>query len=153
MSWRNEHARRCGLGVWVSLCCLAVSLVLPAAAWAQALDLSRESPATRRLRSSMNGRAVEIAIYLEQGQLGIDKDGRLVLRSQAGVPQRVSDSIIVQVQADNADRKALVEAYLTANQLPADKRDVVARELSKRWRAEARPGVWVQTDEGRWVAK
>ncbi len=120
-------------------------------AQAQNLDLSRESSQTRRLRAAMQGRSDELLSYQQQGQIGIDKDGQLVVRSLDGVPELIVADLQERMRAENADRKAYVDAVRAANGLPADKREVVARELAKRWRAQAMDGVWIQNDEGRWV--
>lgn len=143
----NYGRRRRAYAVLTYLACLV------AVAQAQNLDLSRDNGDTRRLRSSMQARADELMTYQQQGQVGIDKDGHLVVRSLDGVPDLIVADLQDQLRAENADRKAYVEAMRAANGLPADKRDVVARELANRWRAEAMSGVWIQSDEGRWTVK
>lgn len=141
----NSGRRRRAYAVITYLACVA------AVAQAQNLDLSRDNGDTRRLRASMQARADELMTYQQQGQVGIDKDGRLVVRSLEGVPDLIVADLQDQLRAENADRKAYVEAMRAANGIPADKRNVVERELAKRWRAQAMDGVWIQTDEGRWV--
>lgn len=162
MDWRDHHPSRSGpkpssgsptLRAAARIACVIVLVVGSVAASTPEPDLSHESPATRRLRASMQGRVDELSIYMQQGQVGIDKDGHLVMRSQAGVPERIGESIARQVQAENADRTALVDAYREANGLPMAKRDAIIQALAKRWRAQAPAGAWIQNDDGRWVAK
>ncbi len=82
--------------------------------------------------------------YLLLGQVGVGKDGMLVLRSTDGVPARIVESIRAAVAAENAERRARVREAST------EEGDDAAQRLAAEWRAAAQPSWWVQTDEGRW---
>jgi hypothetical protein len=134
---------------WIAPGWLLLALTaLPAAA--ADIDFDRQTPHGRRIEAEMRRRQAELQSYLMMGQLGIDRDGMLVVRSTAGVPARVLAEMQRLSAEENAARRALIAEAKKANGIADGKQKDLDREFAKRWRAAAARDWSVQDDDGRW---
>lgn len=123
------------------------------AAMAQEVDINISSPAIRALRSSLEARHPKLVPYYESGAIGITKTGRLATRELGSLDLKQKAELKKLLDADNADRDALYREIVKANDLDEGNLKEVDRIFAESWREKARPGWWIQKDDGTWVQK
>jgi uncharacterized protein len=125
----------------------------PASAHAQDVDVNVSTAAIRALKEAMKTRAEQLKPYLNQGQLGIGKDGMLVVRSLDGVVLREQATARRLLEAENADRKTLYKEIAQANKFGDERIGDIQRIFADTWIDKAEKGWWVQKQDGTWVKK
>jgi len=133
----------------VSLAALCL-LPLAAPAFAAEFESGREIPTRRLPGVDARNTDAQLQSYLLMGQVGVGKDGMLVVRSNDGVPARVQEEMYRAISAENTARRAQVDKAMRDKGLPEEKRGEVEKEFADRWRAAADGQSWVQDDQGRW---
>jgi len=108
------------------------------------------NPAVKAAMESILDRQGSLKPFYDLGCVGIGSDGYLALRSGDGPCAAQADLARGLVADDNADRKALYEAL--AKELKVKRADLpkVGAIYAKAWRDNARPGWWVQAEDGGW---
>ncbi|GFK92552.1 hypothetical protein NNJEOMEG_00377 [Fundidesulfovibrio magnetotacticus] len=111
------------------------------------------NPAVKSTMEAILGRQASLKPLYDEGCVGIGSDGYLSLRPGAESCAKQADLTKALVGDDNADRKALYEAL--AADLKVRKADVprIGTIYAKAWRDNARPGWWVQAEDGSWSKK
>jgi hypothetical protein len=104
---------------------------------------SLEIAANRRLRSG------QIQQLKNDGVVGEDRDGYLVLRKRPADPKYLAYAQGV-VEAENADRSFL---YLTNAQTQNKPLEMIESEYAQLWSDRAFPGEWIQKENGTWTQK
>jgi uncharacterized protein YdbL (DUF1318 family) len=104
---------------------------------------SLEVAANRRLRSG------EIQQLKNDGIVGEDRDGYLVMRKNPTDPKYLAYAKGV-VDEENNDRAFL---YLTNAQTQNKPLELIEREYAQLWADRAFPGEWVQKENGTWIQK
>jgi uncharacterized protein YdbL (DUF1318 family) len=125
-------------------------LVTPAQAAQPNIDI--ESPAIRKLRSSMSKRQSRLAPHYRSGALGFSKKGLVAVRDLKLISLRDRNKVKKMVADENGDRKALYAEIARANGQPQwenNIRDTFARV----WVEEAPNGYWYQDGKGAWREK
>jgi uncharacterized protein YdbL (DUF1318 family) len=125
-------------------------LVPPAQAAQPNIDI--ESPAIRKLRTSMSGRQSSLAAHYRSGALGFTNNGLVKVRDLKLISLRDRNKVKKLVADENGDRKALYSEIARANGQPQweqNIRDTFARV----WVEEAPKGYWYQDGKGNWVQK
>jgi len=125
----------------------------PARAQAQEADINITTPAIRALKDSMRDRASQLKPFLSAGQVGIGKDGLLVVRSLDGVPLGTQATIRRLVEAENRDRMSLYREIAKANKFGDERIPDIQRIFAETWIAKAEPGWWIQQPDGKWVQR
>ena len=125
----------------------------PASAHAQDVDINVSTAAIRALKEAMKTRAEQLKPYLNQGQLGIGKDGMLVVRSLDGVALREQATARRLLEAENADRKTLYKEIARANKFGDERVGDIQRIFADTWIEKAETGWPVQKPDGTWVKK
>jgi len=125
----------------------------PARAEAQQADINVSTAAIRALKDAMRQRAGELKPFLAAGQVGIGRDGLLVVRSLDGVPLGTQATIRRLVEAENRDRLSLYREIAKANKFGDDRIPEIQKIFAETWIAKAEPGWWVQQPDGTWVQK
>lgn len=92
----------------------------------------------------------ELQSYLFMGQVGVDKEGMLTVRSTAGVPARAQQEMTRAISAENERRRKQIDREMREGGLGPEKRDEVAKKFADEWRSAANGNWWVQRDNGRW---
>lgn len=120
---------------------------------AHAADATSVSNASiRALKENIKERMGQLAPYLSQGNLGIDKRGYLAERGTQGLSVQQVAQMKRLVNADNADRSRLYEEVARALNQPQNAGKVEGVFAGK-WRSEAPGGWWIQEDNGNWRKK
>ena len=124
----------------------------PATAWAggPAPDINIETAAIRKLKAAMRTRAAQLKPYLAAGNVGIGRDGMLVVRDQSGLGLRDKADVRRLVDAENRDRRSLYAEIARANDFGADRIDDIAKIFAETWIRKAESGWWVQSPDGSW---
>jgi uncharacterized protein YdbL (DUF1318 family) len=132
--------------VWV-----ARLLVPPAEA---AVDIEVSTPAIRALKKSMKKRFAMLKPYYVRGVVGENNRGYLEIRDSASLSLKEKARLKSLVKDENRDRRALYEEIIRANKMDAKVLPQVEGLFANSWREKrARPGWWIQSDDGTWVQK
>ncbi len=124
-----------------------------AAAWAQDADINVSTPGIRALKESIRKRAGALKPYLDRGNVGITRDGLLVMRSPRGIGLREKATLARLIKAENSDRMRLYREIARANNFSDDRVPDIQKIFSGSWIRQARKGWWVQEGDGKWHAK
>ena len=128
-------------------------VVAPQCASAQEADVNVSTAAIRALKDSMRERAVQLKPFLAAGQVGIGRDGLLVVRNLDGVPLATQATIRRLVDAENRDRLSLYREIAKANKFGDERIPEIQRIFADTWTAKAEPGWWIQQPDGTWVQR
>ncbi|NOZ68138.1 MAG: YdbL family protein [Deferribacteres bacterium] len=132
---------------------LAVSVTGPRQAYAQEADINVTTPAIRTLKESIKKRAETIKPFMDSGNVGIGKDGLLVIRNSTGLKLKDKARLKRLIEAENRDRNALYSEIAKANGFPPEKVADIKRIFAGSWIKKARKGWWVQGTDGTWKRK
>ncbi|RMF22749.1 MAG: DUF1318 domain-containing protein [Deltaproteobacteria bacterium] len=113
-------------------------------------NINVETAAIRKLKAAMRERAAQLKPYLAAGNLGIGKDGMLVVRDLSGLDLRQKATIRRLVDAENRDRRSLYAEIARANDFGSDRIDDIAKIFAETWIRKAEGGWWVQSPDGSW---
>lgn len=116
-------------------------------------DINVSTPAIRTLKQSIQRRASAIKPYMKTGNIGIGKNGLLVLRSRSGLNLKQKAQLSRLVKAENRDRLALYREIAKANNITADRVGDIQSLFAKSWIKNARKGWYIQTSGGSWRVK
>ncbi len=122
-------------------------------AFAQDADINVSNPAIRSLKDSIKTRSDSIKPFMDRGNVGISKDGLLVVRTTEGINLRERAEVNQLVEAENRDREALYAEIAKANNYPKDKIADIKRIFAKSWSDQGRAGWWIQDSQGNWKRK
>lgn len=108
-----------------------------------------QGPQIEYRRTQMELRYVELERALDAGQVGLDAEGYVALRTPEALDAETRARLRALVANENSDRAALYEALAELNGHPRWRADI-RRVYAGRWQARARSGWWLQDGEGRW---
>ncbi|MGH7774483.1 MAG: YdbL family protein [Candidatus Binatia bacterium] len=130
-----------------------VSFGMVKEAFAQDADINVSNPAIRSLKDSIKMRSDSIKPFMDKGNVGLSRDGLLVVRTTEGINLRERAEVNQLVEAENRDREALYAEIAKANNFPRDKIADIKRIFAKSWSDQARAGWWIQDSQGNWKRK
>ncbi len=122
-------------------------------AFAQEADINVSNPAIRALKESIRTRSDSIKPFMDKGNVGISRDGLLVVRTTEGLNLKQRAEVQQLVEAENRDRDALYAEIAKANNIPREKVGDIKRIFAKSWIDQARSGWWIQDGQGNWQKK
>ena len=122
-------------------------------AYAQEPDINVSNPAIRALKDSIRNRSDAIKPYMDRGNVGINQDGLLAVRSTDGLSLKERAEVQQLVEAENRDRESLYLEIAKANNFSADAVPKIKRIFAKSWIDQAKPGWWIQDPQGAWKKK
>ena len=129
-------------------------LALLGPAPAHAADAASVSNAAiRGLKKEIAARHGQLVSAYDQGAVGIDKKGYLVVRSTKGLPLNQVAKIKRLVKADNQARQRLYREVADALKLNVNQVGQVEKVFAQVWRDKAKGGWWVQDNSGKWRKK
>ncbi len=129
---------------------VATFLMGPGVAYAQEADINVTTPAIRALKESIGQRSDAIKPYMDRGNVGIGKDGLLVVRTSVGLSLKEQASVNRLVQAENRDREALYSEIAKANNFGPERIADIREIFARSWMKNARAGWWIQEPGGGW---
>ena len=122
-------------------------------AFAQEADINVSNPAIRALKDSIKTRSDSIKPFMDKGNVGISKDGLLVVRTTEGLGLKDRAEASQLVEAENRDRESLYTEIARANNFSRDKIPDIRRIFAKSWIEQARAGWLIQDVQGNWKKK
>jgi len=122
-------------------------------AQAQEADINISNPAIRALKESIKARSDAIKPFMDRGNIGIAQDGRLAIRTADGLNLKERAETNQLVDAENRDREALYAEIAKANNISKDSIPKIKAIFAKSWIEQARPGWWIQDNQGGWKRK
>ncbi len=114
-------------------------------------NINVSTAAIRQLLGSLRNRANNLKTHLYKGNVGVNANGDLEVRSEQGLSIKDRARVRNLVRADNRDRAALYREIAQANGHPEWTGEIRKRFAAK-WISEAKPGWWVQQG-GKWRKK
>jgi len=129
------------------------SFSIVGSAYAQEADINVSNPAIRALKDSIKNRSAAIKPYMDKGNIGINKDGLLAVRSEDGLNLKDRADGKQLIDAENRDREALYAEIAKANNIANDSIPKIKAIFAKSWMDQARPGWWIQDASGTWKQK
>jgi len=122
-------------------------------AFAQEADINVSNPAIRALKDSIKNRSGSIKPFMDRGNVGISRDGLLVVRTTDGLNLKERAEAQQLVEAENRDREALYLEIAKANNFAKDAVPKIKRIFANSWTDQAQPGWWIQDAQGGWKKK
>jgi uncharacterized protein YdbL (DUF1318 family) len=122
-------------------------------AFAQEADINVSNPAIRALKDSIRARSESIKPYMDKGNVGLNRDGLLAVRTTEGLNLKERAEVQQLVEAENRDREALYAEIAKANNFPRERVADIKRIFAKSWADQARSGWWTQDAQGNWSRK
>ncbi len=116
-------------------------------------NINISTPAIRALKSSIRTRAYALKPFMDRGNIGIGRDGLLVVRNRRGLNLREKAALTRLVKAENRDRMALYREIAKANNYTPDRVEDIKRLFARAWKNKAKKGWWVQKADGTWQRK
>jgi uncharacterized protein YdbL (DUF1318 family) len=120
---------------------------------AETPDVNVQTAAIRTLKASMKARAGKLRPYLASGNVGIGKNGMLVVRKLDGVGLRDQAELRRLVDAENKDRADLYRQIAEANNYPKDRIADIQKIFAETWIQKAERGWPIQKADGSWTTK
>jgi uncharacterized protein YdbL (DUF1318 family) len=125
----------------------------PPATQGRTVDVSprieTRSPEVLKATESRRQRRPALREWKGRGCLGETNQGLLEARTGEGCTAEALELM----RAENADRLVIYQAFMKENSIPASDTDRVRSAFAKARQDRARPGDWLQTEDGRWVKK
>ena len=122
-------------------------------AHAQEPDINVSNPAIRTLKESIKTRSESIKPFLDKGNVGINRDGLLAVRTTEGLNLKERAEVQQLVEAENRDRESLYAEIAGANNFSKERVADIKRMFAKSWLEQARSGWWIQDAQGNWRRK
>lgn len=122
-------------------------------AFAQEADINVSNPGIRALKESIKTRSESIKPYMDKGNVGISRDGLLVVRTTEGLNLKERAAVQQLVEAENRDREALYAEIARANNFSKEKVADIKRIFAKSWIEQARSNWWIEDPQGNWRKK
>jgi uncharacterized protein YdbL (DUF1318 family) len=111
--------------------------------------IETRSPEVVKANQSRRERRPSLREWKSRGCVGETNQGTLVAQPGDGCGPEVA----ALIQAENADRRVIYEAFMKENNIPASDRPRVQSAFAKARQERSRPNDWVQLEDGQWVRK
>lgn len=121
----------------------------PRAAEAQVPDIRVQTPQLMKAIESRRNRNAQIEQGKARGCIGETSQG--LVEAQPG--QGCGGEVAGLIGAENADRNFIYDTLMQQNNIPASDAPRVRAAFAKVNRDRAKPGEWVQQENGQWVKK
>ncbi len=116
-------------------------------------NINISTPAIRALKESIRSRAYALKPFMNRGNIGIGRDGLIVVRNRKGLNLREKAALTRLVKSENRDRMSLYREIAKANNYTPDRVRDIKRLFARAWINKAQKGWWVQNPDGSWRAK
>jgi uncharacterized protein YdbL (DUF1318 family) len=111
--------------------------------------LNERSPEVIKVTESRRARRPALRDWKSRGCIGETNQGLLSARPGEGCGAEVADLI----NAENADRQVIYDAFMKENNIPASDSPRVRSAFAKARLERARPNDWIQLENGQWTRK
>lgn len=111
------------------------------------------TPAIRALKDSLRSRFPRLEPFFDRGCLGEANNGYLEIREEEGLSLKEKADLRSLVKEENADRRNLYAEVAAALNIDPSQIPRIEKIFAESWIRSARPGWWVQKEDGRWEKK
>jgi uncharacterized protein YdbL (DUF1318 family) len=111
--------------------------------------LNERSPEVVKVTEARRARRPALREWKSRGCIGETNQGLLTARPGEGCGAEVADLI----NAENADRQVIYDAFMKENNIPASDSPRVRSAFAKARLERARPNDWIQLENGQWTRK
>jgi uncharacterized protein YdbL (DUF1318 family) len=111
--------------------------------------LNERSPEVVKVTEARRARRPVLREWKARGCIGETNQGLLTARPGEGCGAEVADLI----NAENADRQVIYDAFMKENNIPASDSPRVRSAFAKARLERARPNDWIQLENGQWTRK
>jgi uncharacterized protein YdbL (DUF1318 family) len=111
--------------------------------------IDTRAPEVVKASESRRQRRPALREWKNRGCIGETNKGLVVARPGEGCGSEAAPLI----QAENADRKIIYDAFMKDNRIPASDTPRVESAFAKARQERSRPGDWVQLEDGQWIKK
>jgi hypothetical protein len=122
------------------------------AAYAQE-ETTVASPRIRALKQSLRERFPQLRPFFENGNIGESNDGWIQVRDEASLGLKDKAILRGLVREENRDREMLYTAVAKALNVASSQVPRIGKIFAENWIRNARPGWWIQKDDGEWIRK
>lgn len=111
------------------------------------------TPKIRALKESLRERFPKLRPFFDKGNIGETNDGFIGIRDESGLTLKEKALLRNLEKEENNDRRNLYAEVAKAMEIDPSQIDRIQKIFAERWIKDARPGWWIQTEDGEWVKK
>ena len=111
------------------------------------------NPAIRALKESISDHLAALMPSFAGGNVGLTNKGLVAIRNEEGLNLQAKAALRKLVKEDNGDRMKLYEEVAKALNIEASQIERIQKIFAENWTKRAKPGWWVQKEDGTWVKK
>lgn len=150
----NPHRKSAMKKLMLLLACLTLCAIDAAAAdpAKPPINLDIGTPPVVVVKHALAQRTSRLVRFYEAGEIGLGQDGLIYLREGVKmnlVKQQIAEKLI---DAENQERKALVQALADSNGRRGDETEVWQLQRA-RWNQQWKSGWWLRDAQGKWSRK
>lgn len=126
---------------------------VPAAYAQEQAEEKVTSPKIRALKDSLKQRFPSLVPFFEGGNVGEGNDGYLQVRTEESLSLKDKAALRRLVKNENSDRETLYAEVAKALDIDASQIPRIQRIFAQSWIKNAKPGWWIQMEDGEWIQK
>jgi len=111
------------------------------------------NPKIRALKQSLGQRFPKLRPFFDKGNIGQTNDGFIQIRDESGLNLKEKAMLRNLVKDENNDRRNFYAEYAKAKEIDPSQIKRVQKIFAEEWIKDARPGWWIQKEDGGWVKK
>lgn len=111
------------------------------------------TPKIRALKESLKARFPSLVPYFDGGNIGEGNDGYLQIRNEENMSLKEKATLRQLVKEENSDRENLYAEVAKALEIDSSQIPRIQRIFAESWIKNARPGWWIQEEDGDWIRK
>lgn len=131
----------------------AKTFSLVPAAYAQEEEITVSNPKIRALKEAIKERFAKFERFYDNGHVGEANDGLVQVREEGALSLKDRAELRSLVKEENEDRKNLYNEVARALEIDSNQIPRVQKIFANSWIEKARPGWWIQKDDGEWIKK
>lgn len=131
----------------------AKTFSLVRAAYAQEQETSVSNPKIRALKESIKERFAEFERFYNDSHVGEAIDGFVQVREEGDLSLKDRAQLRSLVKDENEDRKNLYAEVARALEIESSQIPRLQKVFAESWIEKARPGWWIQKEDGEWAKK
>jgi uncharacterized protein YdbL (DUF1318 family) len=129
-----------------------VSFSLVPLAYAQQ-ETEVTNPKIRALEQSLGERFPKLEPFFAGGNIGETNDGFVQVRDESTLSLQQKAQLRSLVKDENEDRKNLYAAVAEAKEIDPKQINRIQKIFADKWIEKAKPGWWIQKENGEWAKK
>lgn len=111
------------------------------------------TPKIRALKQSIKERFPKLRAFFNRGNIGETNDGFIRIRDESGLNLKEKALLRNLEKEENNDRRSLYAQVARALDVDRSQIGRVQKIFAERWINDARPGWWIQEENGEWIKK